>query len=691
MKRDLLFELGCEELPPKALPRLAEALQQGVVEGLQRAGVNYGEVVRYATPRRLALLLRDLDEEQPDQQVERRGPALTAAFDDNGEPTRAASGFARSCGVEVDQLETLRSDKGAWLVFRSAQRGQPVAELLPAIIAQALDRLPIPKRMRWGDRQAEFVRPVHWLVLLFGDAVIDCQLLDVAAGRTTYGHRFHHPEPITLERADSYAAQLESEGRVMVDFVTRREAIRAQVLEAANRLQGEAIIDPALLDEVTGLVEWPVAVVGNFEQRFLQVPAEALISAMQGHQKYFPLRSSAGALLPHFITISNIESREPDRVREGNERVIRPRLADADFFWQQDRRQPLAARLDALATVVFQQRLGTLRDKAQRVSQLAATIAPLAGGDATLAARAGLLSKSDLLTEMVGEFPELQGIMGRYYAAADGEAAAVAIAIDEQYQPRFAGDKLPTTPAGQALALAERIDTLVGIFGIGQLPSGDKDPFALRRAALGVLRIALERGLDLDLPALLAQSAAIYRDRGVALDSGAEQQLLDFILERLRHLCGERGYRHDTIDAVLATAPANPRDAEQRMEAVESFRKRAEAESLAAANKRIHNILRKSSEPLPATIDSAQLQEAAEQQLAAQIAALSSEVAPLFAERDYNGALLKLAALREPVDHFFDQVMVMADDVALRHNRLALLAQLQGLFLQVADLSRLQG
>jgi glycyl-tRNA synthetase beta chain len=687
-KQDFLVEIGTEELPPKALLKLSNAFTAGIIDGLQKADLAYESIEPFATPRRLAVLVKELDTAQADKSVERRGPALTAAFDADGIPTRATEGFARSCGTSVDQLEKLETDKGAWLVYRSVQQGQPTSELIPAILDEALNRLPIPKRMRWGDLHAEFVRPVHWVVLLFGDEVIDTEVLCVKSGRDTRGHRFHHPAPIFLGEPAAYAPILETTGRVIAEFAKRREAIRAQVMEAAEQAGGKAIIDDELLDEVTGLVEWPLAVVGSFEQRFLEVPPECLISAMKGHQKYFHMVDHEGTLMPNFITVSNIESHHPDYVREGNERVIRPRLTDADFFWNQDRKQKLEARIESLKSVVFQKQLGTIHDKSARVAAIADQIAAIIDGDSSHARRAALLAKCDLMTEMVGEFPELQGIMGRYYAIHDGEPAEVAEALDEQYMPRFAGDQLPRGRTGQALAIADKLDTLIGIFGIGQLPSGDKDPFALRRAALGALRIIIEQGLDIDLLEMLGHAAEA--NAGLFDNSQVTTQVFDFMMGRLKAYYHDAGVAPDTFEAVLAQRPTRPTDFDARLRAVTAFRQLPEAESLAAANKRISNILRKAEEAIPATVDTGLLQEDAERSLNAQVEAMAKTVAPLYAARDYEAALKQLAGLREVVDSFFDKVMVMADDAAVRGNRLALLKRLSGLFLEVADLSVLQ-
>lgn len=686
--RDLLIEIGTEELPPKALLRLSQAFTEGVRKGLEQAGLRFGELHSYAAPRRLAIWVEQLITAQADREQVRRGPALTAAFDSDGNPTAGAQGFAKSCGIEIDKLEKLETDKGAWLVSRMLERGRATAELIPDIVTQSLQQLPIPKRMRWGAGSAEFVRPVHWVVLLFGDEIIDANILSVKSGRATRGHRFHHPETIYIGEPAAYAPLLETEGHVMVDFAARREAIRGQAIEAGVAAGGKALINDDLLDEVTALVEWPSAITGSFETRFLEVPAEALISTMQDNQKYFPVVDAQGKLLPHFITIANIVSLDPAQVRAGNERVVRPRLADAAFFWDQDRKQRLEDRIERLGSMVFQSKLGTLLDKQQRVAKFAKHIALEIGAQPQQAERAALLAKCDLLAQMVFEFPELQGVMGRYYALHDGEASEVAQALDEQYWPRFAGDRLPESRIGQVLAIADRLDTLVGIFAIGQAPSGDKDPFALRRAALGVLRILIECGLDLDLIQLLTTAANNFASPLKA--SSAVDAVFDFMMERLRAYYADAGITPDVFDAVSALRPTRPLDFQARLHAVTEFRNLVEATSLAAANKRISNILRKTEEAIPATVDTTKLVDAAEQALAETLERLRARVTAQFDQGDYKEGLKALAALREPVDRFFDSVMVMAEDPTLRANRLALLHQLQSLFLRVADLSRLQ-
>ncbi|PWG63393.1 glycine--tRNA ligase subunit beta [Sediminicurvatus halobius] len=687
----LLFELGTEELPPGALTTLRDALQAEVTAGLARAEVGHGAVRAFAAPRRLALQLDAVALRQPDRPFERRGPALNVAFDEAGQPTRAAEGFARSCGVAVPALERLETEQGAWLVHRGVEPGQPTAALLPGIIEQALARLPIPKRMRWGDRDAEFVRPVHWLVLLLGDEVVPAEVLGVNSGRRSRGHRFHHPQPLEIPRPEAYEATLRDPGHVVADFDTRRALIAEGVRAEGERIGGHAVMEETLLDEVTALVEWPVVLSGSFDEDFLRVPPEALISSMQGHQRYFPVRDAEGRLLPRFIAVANIDSRDPQQIVRGNERVIRPRLADAAFFWDQDRRRPLADRLEGLREVVFQKRLGSLYDKSARVAELAAAFASDFGADPEQARRAGLLARADLLTEMVGEFPELQGVMGRYYAEHDGEPDPVARALDEIYQPRFSGDAIAPSRLGQLLAVAERADTLAGIFAIGKAPSGAKDPFALRRAALGLLRTLIEGGHEIDLGALFA-TAAERQPAGV--DAGAQvTPLVTFCLERLRAFYHEQGYPVELFEAVrsvLAPPQVVPLDVERRLRACREFASLPESGSLAAANKRIRNILRRAEGEIPdGAVDPAALREPPERALHEAIEERAGSVEAAIAGGDYSAALRRLAELRDPVDAFFDGVMVMAEDPAVRRNRLALLQRLERLFLAIADVSRL--
>ena len=687
MNQDLLIELGTEELPPTALRKLSEAFTQGVAEGLAQAGFETSSVHAYATPRRLALLIKGVPASQPDRDVERKGPSLKAAYDAEGKPTKALEGFARSCGVSVDELAQEETDKGAWLVFRSNEKGRPLADLLQGIVEQSLAGLPIPKRMRWGDSDAEFVRPVHWLVLLHGGEIIAAEIMGLNSSRETFGHRFHANGALSLHSADSYLEQLRSDGFVLADMDERKNVIRRQVEVAAAELGGQVMIDEALLEEVTGLVEWPVAVVGDFDPAFLDVPAEALIKTMQDNQKYFAVLDAEGKIKPHFITISNINSKSPEKVKAGNERVIRPRFSDAAFFWNQDNKQPLDAFLLRLDQVVFQKKLGTTGEKSQRIARLSEYIAQQLGAEAKAASRAALLSKCDLMSDMVGEFPSLQGVMGHYYALASGEAVAVAAAIEEHYLPRHASDVLPASVNGQIVAISDRLDTLVGIFAIGQKPTGEKDPYALRRAAIGVLRILIECRLDLDLEVLIAQAAELLSDK-VDADK-ARIEVFEFMLERLRAYYSDREVPIDVFEAVAALRPGRPLDFDQRIKAVSAFRALPEAASLAAANKRVGNILKKSQLEISGSVDAGLFQEDAEKALYKQLATLRPEVEALFDAGDYEQALRRLSALREPVDSFFDAVMVMVEDETIKNNRINLLAQMSALFLRAADLSRL--
>ena len=685
---DCIIELGTEELPPKALLTLSRAFSDGVVKGLAAVGLSAEQVESFATPRRLAILLRDIPLQQPDQHIEKRGPALQAAFDDDGCPTKAALGFARSCGVEVSELAQKETDKGSWLYFQQHRPGQMLAALLPDIVADALAKLPIPKRMRWGDRDDEFVRPVKWLLMMIDGDGVEASILGAQAGVKTYGHRFHAPDALTFATASEYESVLQQFGYVVPRFEQRRELIVGQIHEMAASLGGKVDIDAALLDEVTALVEWPVAISGRFDEEFLQVPVEALVTTMQDNQKYFAVFSEQGELLPHFITIANIDSKRPQLVANGNERVIRPRFADAKFFWRQDRKVSLSSRLQSLESVVFQQQLGSIADKVIRIRSLAGFIADSLQADVTAAERAAELCKCDLMTDMVGEFPKLQGIMGRYYADHDGEDEAVARAIEQHYWPRYAGDKVPEQATGQCVALADRIDTLVGIFAIGQKPSGVKDPFGLRRAALGVIRIIIENDLTLDISALCDQAVQGLADRLDA--STAAAQVVEYIHDRLKAYYQDRDIRADVIDAVLACKPALLTDIENRVIAVNEFLQHDAAPALAAANKRISNILKKQRTPLSEKVDESLLQESAEKSLWKKLNEVNSTALAHFDQGEYLPGLNELAALRPVVDTFFDDVMVMVEDAALQQNRLALLQTLANSFLRVADFSRIQ-
>lgn len=687
MSRSFLVEIGTEELPPKALNALYQSFQQGVAAGLQAANLSSGAVHGFGSPRRLAVLVENLTERQPDQRIELLGPNVSAAFDAEGKPTKAAEGFARKCGVAVEQLQRVQGAKGEQLAFNSVQPGRAAAELLPQIVAAALDQLPIPKRMRWGARRAEFVRPVHWVVMLLGDEVIDAEVLGIKSGRASRGHRFHCHRDVELKTAGDYQLTLENEAFVIADFNERRGRIRAQVETLGAKLGGRAVIDEDLLDEVTGLVEWPVALAGAFEERFLAVPQEALISSMKEHQKYFHVVDANGVLLPHFITVSNIDSRDPAQVVAGNERVIRPRLSDAAFFYETDLKTPLAARREQLRKVVFQEQLGSVFDKTARIGELAAFIAAAIGSDTDWARRAGELSKADLVSGMVGEFDDMQGIAGSYYARHDGEPAEVATALREQYQPRFAGDELPGTGTGIAVALADRFDTIVGVFGIGQPPTGSKDPFGLRRAALGILRMIVEKGYDLDLRACLEHAQPLHPS--LAGKPELVDTVLAYMIERFRAWYEDENIPVEVFLAVTAKNLSRPLDINQRVQAVHRFSQLPEAQALAAANKRVSNILAKQGGAALPALQATLLREPAEQALAAAVSELAQRVQPLFAARKYREGLEQLAALRAPVDRFFDEVLVMAEDPAVRDNRLALLAQLRALFLEVADISLL--
>lgn len=690
-KRDFLFELGTEELPPKSLFALAQALADGVTTGLATAGIAYGELEWFATPRRLAVRVHGVADKQPDQEIKRQGPAVANAFDASGQPTKAASGFAAACGVEVDKLQQVDGPKGRVLMFVGTKKGEPTAALLPGIITAALDALPIAKRMRWGAGEHEFVRPVHWAVMLFGTTVVECEILGVRSGKHSQGHRFHAPGPVPIASPGKYVEALEK-AHVVANVAERRERIRSAAVALAQASGGNAVIEPALLDEVTALVEWPVPLIGRFDERYLQLPQEVPIATLQDHQRCFPVRDAQGKLRNEFIAVANIDSRAPDKVRDGNERVVRPRLADAAFFWDSDRRERLEARRAMLKSVTFQAKLGSVHDKAERVGRLAVRIAEAIGGDAASARRAAQLSKCDLVTLMVGEFPELQGLMGKYYAQRDGEQPEVCAALEEQYWPRFAGDRIPETRTGVALALADKLDTLAGIFAIGQKPTGTRDPFGLRRAALGVLRTILERELDLDLRQLIESAVAA---QPVEKKPEIAEEVWTYIAERLRssYLEGETGRAVTTemFDAVLASRTQSLLDVDLRLRALEQFRKMPEAVSLAAANKRIVNILRKAPADLTGAVDTSRLQDGAERQLFDHVLSMERAVNPLFARREYGQALTQLASLRDDVDRFFDSVMVMAEDTEVRANRLGLLLRLRGLFLQFADLSRLPG
>lgn len=687
-QQTFLVEIGTEELPPKALRSLAESFAANFTAELDGADIAHGAVTWFAAPRRLALKVADLAASQPDREIEKRGPAISQAFGPDGQPTKAAEGWARGCGITVDQAERLTTDKGEWLLYRAQMKGQAVSELLADMVSRALAKLPIPKLMRWADKDTQFVRPVHTVTLLLGSDVIDGEILGIKSGRTIRGHRFMGESEFTIDKAEQYPAILRERGKVMADYAERKAVIKADAEKAAQALGGQADLTDSLLEEVTSLVEWPVVLTAKFEEKFLDVPSEALVYTMKGDQKYFPVYDKTGKLMPNFIFVANIESSDPQQIISGNEKVVRPRLADAEFFFKTDRKQRLEDNLPRLETVLFQKQLGTLRDKTDRLEALAGWIANKIGADVNHATRAGLLAKCDLMTNMVFEFTDTQGVMGMHYARHDGESEDVALALKEQYQPRFSGDALPSTDVSAALALAEKMDTLAGIFGIGQHPKGDKDPFALRRAALGVLRIIVEKGYQLDLVEMTEEAARLYGDK--LTNKNVVNDVVEFMLGRFRSWYQELGYSIDTIQAVLARHPTQPADFDARVKAVTHFRSLEEAQALAAANKRVSNILSKSEEKLADNVLASVLKTPEEVKLATHVVVLQDKLAPMFAERNYQEALVELASLRDIVDEFFANVMVMDEDQAVRINRLTLLSQLRELFLKVADISLLQ-
>ncbi|MFT6927339.1 MAG: glycyl-tRNA synthetase beta chain [Psychromonas sp.] len=684
-QENLLIELGTEELPPKSLRKLAESFASNVEAELNKAQLSFESVRWLASPRRLALVIANLSDSQGDKIVEKRGPAVNMAFDAEGQTTKAAQGWARSNGITVEQAERLVTDKGEWLLFKAEVKGLSVAQLIPEIAASALAKLPIPKPMRWGSSSIQFIRPIHTVTMLFGAQLIPGKLLGVESDRVIRGHRFLGQAELIIDHADQYEALLDDSGKVIVDYERRKAIIRDQVEALAAHENGVAAIDEGLLEEVTSLVEWPVTLVGSFEDKFLAVPSEALIYTMKDNQKYFPVLDKEGKLLPRFIFVSNIVSRDPAQVVSGNEKVIRPRLADAEFFFETDKKKTLASRLESLSSVLFQQKLGTLKEKSERIANIAEDVALQINADTKHAQRAGLLSKTDLMSDMVMEFPDVQGIMGMHYALHDGEDKEVAIALNEQYLPRFAGDKLPTSLVACAVSLADKLDTLVGIFGIGQAPKGAADPFALRRAAIGLLRIITAKNLDLDIVDLVEIAKLQYGNKLTNLN--VTQDVVDFLFARFRATYQANGYSVELIQSVLDRRPTKPVDFEKRIQAVAKFQTLPEAAPIAAANKRISNILAKVKDDINPEVDPSLLQEPAEIKLSKILASLESTLSPLFENLDYESALFELAALRVPVDEFFDNVMVMAEDPAIKQNRLAILNRLRNLFLKIADVS----
>lgn len=685
---DLLVEIGTEELPPKALLSLSRAFCEGLADGLRAQDLPFGDIEPFATPRRLTCLVRRLAERQPDQRITRRGPTLSAAFDSDGQPTKAAVGFARSCGIDLQELEREETDKGVYLLASWTRAGTATAELLPDLIKGALASLPIPKRMRWSSFDHEFVRPVHWACVLFGNTPIAMHVLGVTANNKTRGHRFHHPDPIAIAHPDDYAELLRQRGFVEPDFARRRAHIVAQVQALAEAVGGQPADTPALFDEVTALCEWPRALLCQFDPHYLRLPREALIETMQENQRYFPLYDAQGTLLPHFVAVANIESAAPERIRVGNERVIRPRFADAAFFFDQDRKQPLEKLIPGLDSLVFHEKLGSIGDKVRRVCGLAQHIARQIEIDDHAVVRAAELAKCDLLTRMIFEFPSLQGIMGSYYALYAGEPPEVATAIAEQYLPRHAGDALPNTPSGQILALADRIDTLIAIFATGQRPSGTKDPYALRRSAISAARLLIETPLALDLRELLKTAATALPETLAAADP--TDAVFDYVVDRLYGYYQDQGIHHDSIDAVLQLRPRCLREADQRIRAVQRFKAHPQSAELVALYKRLQNLLKKTEGRSPQTIDPALFQDPAELALYQHVAQVRLALAELHRNSAYDRCLTTLASLSQPIDEYFNAVMVMADNPEIQANRLQQLSEIRAQFLSLADLSKLQ-
>jgi glycyl-tRNA synthetase beta chain len=683
----LLIELGTEELPPKSLKTLAVTLHDQIKLQLDKADLSYSEIKWFATPRRLAVQVIDLEGKQQDKTVEKRGPAVNVAFDAEGNASKAAQGWARSNGITVEQAERLKTDKGEWLLHKAVQSGKSVAELIPAMVYNALNKLPIPKPMRWGSERIQFIRPVHTLTMIFGSDIIAGETLGVTSSNQVQGHRFHHEGLVTINHASEYESALLA-ANVVVDYEQRKAQIVAQIENAAKEINGKALLDDDLLDEVTALVEWPVTLVGSFDKSFLNVPAEPLIYSMKDHQKYFPVLNEQDELVNQFIFVANIESKDPQQVIKGNEKVIRPRLADAEFFFKTDKKQTLESRLASLETVLFQKQLGSVKEKSERIAKLSEFIAKHLGENEQHAYRAGLLSKTDLMSDMVLEFPQVQGTMGKYYALNDGEEAAIAQALEDQYRPRYAGDALPEGQIGCAVAIADKVDTLIGIFGINQAPKGDKDPFALRRAAIGLIRIIIEKDLALDIADLIEESISLFADK--LSNENTATDVIDFVMGRFRAFYQEQGISVDVIQAVLAKKPTSPLDFDKRIKAVTYFRSLAEAETLAAANKRVGNILAKFDGALYPQFNVELASEEAELSLYQVYAEINENVGPLMANKNYQAALTELSKLKAPIDTFFDNVMVMSDDEAVKTNRLTLLNQIRNSFFAIADISVLQ-
>ena len=687
-KQDLLIEIGTEELPPKSLKNLAITFSGQMCLTLKKEELDFSDTNWYATPRRLSLLITDLDITQKDKEYQRRGPSLSAAFDKNKKPTKATLGFAKSCGVEVKELKKIETEKGIWLAFDAILKGKNTDKLIPDLIEKSLVRLPIVKRMRWGNHNIEFVRPIKWTLILFGNKALNCKILGVESGAYSYGHRYHHPDVLKIKKPSEYSDTLKNKGYVIADYNERLSLIKSQISSVAKDKKGNVIVDSELLNEVTSLVEWPVSFVGSFDPKFLELPKEVLIATMQDNQKYFPIVNNKDELMPLFICVSNIESSNHELIKRGNERVIRPRLSDAAFFWEWDLKYGLKNHHKSLKEVIYQKDLGTLHDKSERIAKTLSSMTKEIDIDAGSAKKVAKLCLCDLLTKMVAEFPKLQGTMGRYYAKADGENDDIAIALEELYQPRFAGDKLPKTLLGQCLSISEKIDNLIGIFSIGKAPTGDKDPFALRRSAIGLLRIIIECEIDIDLKNLLSIAASNFPDKNQSLN--CIDDVYTFLMERLRYYYRDEGFSADVFESVLAINTSRPLDFHYRMVAVTEFRKLIEAKSLAAANKRTSNLLKKSGGIDDIKIKDSLLTEEAEIKLASTLEDYKKIIAPMIDNRDYKSALSKLAELRKVVDDFFDNVMVLCDEPELKKNRLALLSNLNSLFLETADISKLQ-
>jgi len=687
-KQDLLIEIGTEELPPKSLKNLAITFNELINLALKKEELDFNDIDWYATPRRLSLLITDLDITQKDKELQRRGPSLSAAFDKNKNPTKATLGFAKSCGVKVEELKKLETEKGIWLVFNSILKGKNTNEIIPHLIEKSLVRLPIAKRMRWGNHNVEFVRPIKWILILYGNKSLNCKIMGIESGEYSYGHRYHHPNALKIRKPNEYNETLKNKGYVIADYNERLSLIKSQITSVAKDKKGNVIIDPELLDEVTSLVEWPISFVGSFDSKFLELPKEVLIAAMQDNQKYFPIVNNDDELMPLFICVSNIKSKDCELIKKGNERVIRPRLSDANFFWKWDLKHGLKNHYKSLQKVIYQKDLGTLHDKSERIAKTLSSMAKEIDIDTNSTKKVAMLCLCDLLTKMVTEFPKLQGTMGRYYAKADGENDNIAIALEELYQPRFAGDFLPKTLLGQSLSISERIDNLIGIFSIGKAPTGDKDPFALRRSAIGLLRIIIECKIDIDLKSLLSIAASNFPNKNQSLN--CIDDVYAFLIERLRYYYREEGFSADVFESVLAINTSKPLDFHYRMIAVAEFRKLDEAKSLAAANKRTSNLLKKSEWIGSVKIKNELLIEEAEINLANTLKNYREIITPMIKNRSYKSALSKLAELRKVIDNFFDNVMVLCDESELKKNRLALLSNLNSLFLEIADISKLQ-